>query len=198
MRYGYNHDSLRSFSGHKIRPLRSPYGNLVLATRAVTAAWICPIASTTTTNRWMTHSHASLLRCLRHDHSSGILTGCPSSTPFGLDLGPTDPEQINFTQGNLRLTASMFFTCFIATYSDILTSVSSSTPYGMPSPNTEHSPTRTPQLYGGQSAIAVMSFSPGYFRRRFTRLVSCYALFKGWLLLSQLPSCLSKSTSFTT
>ena len=30
------------------------------------------------------------------------------------------------------------------------------------------------------------------------RLVSCYALFKWWLLLSQHPSCLSTSTSFVT
>ena len=30
------------------------------------------------------------------------------------------------------------------------------------------------------------------------RLVSCYALFKWWLLLSQHPSCLSTITSFTT
>ncbi len=31
-----------------------------------------------------------------------------------------------------------------------------------------------------------------------SRLVSCYAFFKGWLLLSQPPSCLWKKTSFKT
>ena len=31
-----------------------------------------------------------------------------------------------------------------------------------------------------------------------TRLVSYYAFFKGWLLLSQPPGCLSNSTSFST
>ena len=36
------------------------------------------------------------------------------------------------------------------------------------------------------------------FRRHFTRLVSYYALFQGWLLLSQPPSCLGEMTSFTT
>ncbi len=40
--------------------------------------------------------------------------------------------------------------------------------------------------------------SPLNYRRRTTRLVSYYALFKWWLLLSQHPSCLSNSTSFTT
>src|SRR5659263_581074 len=34
------------------------------------------------------------------------------------------------------------------------------------------------------------------FRRGPTRPVSCYAFFKGWLLLSQPPGCLSVSTSF--
>ena len=33
-------------------------------------------------------------------------------------------------------------------------------------------------------------------RRRLSRPVSCYALFKGWLLLSQPPGCLSETTSF--
>jgi hypothetical protein len=32
-------------------------------------------------------------------------------------------------------------------------------------------------------------FSPVNFRRAFAELVSYYAFFKGWLLLSQLPSC---------
>jgi hypothetical protein len=36
------------------------------------------------------------------------------------------------------------------------------------------------------------------FRRPITRLVSYYALFQGWLLLSQPPSCLCDETSFTT
>src|SRR3989344_5934144 len=30
------------------------------------------------------------------------------------------------------------------------------------------------------------------------RVVSCYALFKGWLLLSQPPTCLRQNTSFNT
>ena len=41
-------------------------------------------------------------------------------------------------------------------------------------------------------------FSPVYFRRKITRLVSYYALFKWWLPLSQHPSCLSNFTSFST
>ena len=41
-------------------------------------------------------------------------------------------------------------------------------------------------------------FSPDHFRRETTRLVSCYALFKWWLPLSQHPSCHSNLTSLVT
>ena len=42
------------------------------------------------------------------------------------------------------------------------------------------------------------TLSPDHLRRRLTRWVSCYALFKWWLPLSQHPHCLCKSTSFST
>ena len=47
-------------------------------------------------------------------------------------------------------------------------------------------------------AVSVSCLAPVHFRRGPTRLVSCYALFKGWLLLSQPPSCLGGPTSFPT
>ena len=43
-----------------------------------------------------------------------------------------------------------------------------------------------------------MCLAPVNFRRKITRLVSYYALFKWWLLLSQHPSCLCNFTSFST
>lgn len=39
---------------------------------------------------------------------------------------------------------------------------------------------------------------PDHYRRHIPRPVSCYALFKWWLLLSQHPGCLSNVTSFRT
>ena len=39
------------------------------------------------------------------------------------------------------------------------------------------------------AATSVLYLSPGYFRRRASRPVSYYALFKWWLLLSQHPGC---------
>ena len=147
---------------------------------------------------------AGRLTFLRHSlmyrprPGSGILTGCPSSTPFGLDLGPTNPELTNIALGNLRLSATRILTLFIATYSGILTSQRSSTPYGMPSVHCERSPTPHKFRRTRTATNSVACLAPSHFLRRFARLVSCYALFKGWLLLSQPPRCLSKSTSFTT
>ena len=40
--------------------------------------------------------------------------------------------------------------------------------------------------------------APLYYRRKTVELVSCYAFFKGWLLLSQPPSCLNSFTSLPT
>ena len=42
------------------------------------------------------------------------------------------------------------------------------------------------------------TLSPRHFRRGMARPVSCYALFKWWLLLSQHPGCLRDPTSFAT
>ena len=54
-----------------------------------------------------------------------------------------------------------------------------------------------------KSAFSVLSLAPVNFRRilpvprRGDRVVSYYALFKGWLLLSQPPTCLRQRTSFS-
>ncbi len=46
-----------------------------------------------------------------------------------------------------------------------------------------------------ESIASVIYLMPDYFPRSNARLVSCYALFKWWLLPSQHPSCLSIWTS---
>ena len=48
------------------------------------------------------------------------------------------------------------------------------------------------------STSSVNTLAPLYCRRRITWPVSCYAFFKGWLLLSQPPGCLSNPTSLPT
>jgi hypothetical protein len=54
---------------------------------------------------------------------------------------------------------------------------------------------RSPTNPFGFRSFGVM-LSPLHFRRKDARPVSYYALFKGWLLLSQPPGCLRTPTSF--
>ena len=80
-----------------------------------------------------------------------------------------------------------------ATHTGILSSSRSTCPLDHASSLTAMLPYHT-----SVSIASVLCLAPVNFRRRIIRLVSCYALFKGWLLLSQPPSCLYISTSFST
>ncbi len=59
------------------------------------------------------------------------------------------------------------------------------------------------KLKFNESTLSVVNLVPIHFRRtspcrqKRLRIVSCYALFKGWLLLSQPPICLRRNTSFS-
>ena len=59
--------------------------------------------------------------------------------------------------------------------------------------NVERSPTNVCTFYSFGKLL-----SPIHFRRRITRTVSYYALFKGLLLLGKPPDCLCNPTSFIT
>src|SRR6266571_576474 len=88
-----------------------------------------------------------------------MCTSCPSPTPFGLGLGPTDPGPINVAQETLDLRRAGFspaFTLLVPEFALV------QAPHGL----------------------------PFVLRRHSTRPVSYYALFQGWLLLSQPPGCL--------
>ena len=86
---------------------------------------------------------------------------------------------------------------FYATHPGILTSARSTSPYGLASQLEQNAPL-PPQSLGLRSAASVLGLSPVYCRRETTRPVSYYALFKGWLLLSQPPGCPGGLTSFPT
>ena len=64
-------------------------------------------------------------------------------------------------------------------------------------PGAGRSPTKDPRE-GGQSAASAAGLAPVDCRRTRTRPVSYYALFQGWLLLSQPPGCLRARTSLHT
>ena len=162
-----------------------------------------------------TPGHHSLLRPPIASHPGiGILTDFPSATRFRLTLGADSPCADERCAGNLGLSASGPFTRFIATHVSIRSSDTSSKGYPSPSQayrtlsyrarNPLNSLARASGLCNELRWIArTPSFgawftAPLHLPRRTTRPVSYYAFFKGWLLLSQPPGCLSLPTSFAT
>ena len=111
-------------------------------------------------------------------------------------LRPDLPDGDEPSVGTLRLSASMILTCFsllMPTFSLL------STPRplaGTASARSRRSPTRPACL--PDSGASVVCLAPLHYRRRITGPVSYYALFQGWLLLSQPPGCLGNPTSFAT
>ena len=131
---------------------------------------------------------------------SGLLTRFPSATAFALTLGADSPCADERCAGNLGLSASMPFTCFIATHVSIRTSDTSRAPRENPFIGLRNAPLPfEPKRF--ESAASVRGLSPDTSSAQdglASRPVSCYAFFKGWLLLSQPPGCLCLPTSFTT
>lgn len=125
---------------------------------------------------------------------TGLLTCFPSTTPLGFALGADSPCADERCAGNLGLSAEGTLTPLFVTHVSIRTSDTSSLPLDTPSPaygTLPYHALRHPQLRYRASA-------PVHLPRRPTRPVSYYAFFKGWLLLSQPPGCLSLPTSFPT
>ena len=105
--------------------------------------------------------------------STGISTCCPSSTPFGLDLGPDLPWADEPSPGNLRLSTgeflaplSLLMPAFSLLYSPLLLPVQLLPVYIAPLP-----------IHSVYSQASVTGLSPVNFRRKITRPVSYYALF---------------------
>ena len=118
---------------------------------------------------------------------SGISTRCPSATPSGLALGTALPPSDEHSRRNLRFSAYKILTCIIATHACILTRVRSTCAYAQASPLNTTLPYRSSCDDPVASGI---DFSPLTFSAQVhIRPVSCYALFKGWLLPSQPPGC---------
>jgi hypothetical protein len=101
---------------------------------------------------------------------------------------------------NLRLSVDGILTRLLATYACIRTCVQSTAAYATASTRTQRSSTKqkTP-CDAFASHASVDGLSPlTLSAQNHIRPVSCYALFKWWLLLSQHPGCLRDSTSFYT
>ena len=127
---------------------------------------------------------------------TGILTRCPSPTALALGLGPPHPQLISMAAEPSGIRWGGF------------------APPSRYSCRHSHSPPLHPRSRAGfsadgdaplpwqialPSAASVTGLSPGGLSApRHTRPVSYYALFQGWLLLSQPPGCLRAATTLPT
>ena len=107
--------------------------------------------------------------------STGISTCCPSDTPFGLSLGPDLPRADQLYPGNLGYSA-----VWILTILSLLIPAFSLPIRPLPLPVQLHPYGNAPLPITAFAACLSFgdAFSPGHFRRRDSRLVSCYALFE--------------------
>ena len=104
--------------------------------------------------------------------STGISTCYPSTTSFDLALGPDLPRADQLYSGNLGYSAAR-----IPTLLSLLIPAFSLLSGPHPLPVMLRSPKNAPLPTLTGSAASVWCFSPGHFRRRTSRPVSCYALF---------------------
>jgi hypothetical protein len=127
---------------------------------------------------------------------TGILTRCPSPTALALGLGPPHPQLISMAAEPSGIRWGGF------------------APPSRYSCRHSHSPPLHPRSRAGfsadgdaplpwqialPSAASVTGLSPGGLSApRHSRPVSYYALFQGWLLLSQPPGCLRAATTLPT
>jgi hypothetical protein len=74
--------------------------------------------------------------------STGILTCFPSTTPFGLALGPDSPPMDEPSGGTLRFPGNWILTNLFVTQADILTCAASTHTYVRASPNSTTLPYR--------------------------------------------------------
>ena len=106
--------------------------------------------------------------------STGISTCCPSATPFGLALGPDLPRADQLYPGNLGYSAGRILT-FLSLLIPAFSLPGTPPPLSVRLLRAGNAPLPPMLLHGPRASAAC--FSPGHFRRRGSRLVSCYALF---------------------
>ena len=124
---------------------------------------------------------------------TGLVTRCPSPTPRGLGLGPPHPQWISLAAEPSGIRWEGF-----APSSRYSCRHSHSHPLHHGSRRSFSAEWDAPLPCLATSAASAPDLAPVDCRRRGTRPVSYYALFQGWLLLSQPPGCLGTATTLPT
>lgn len=196
-RYGSHILSLETFLGSSSTAFRTrlsfPYASRLLVFRW----WICLpsryLACTSSSSRWL-QLPLSVIPSHIYEYRNLYL--------LSIDYASRPRLRSRLTQsGRTFLWKPWVFGAWdshprAATHTGILSSSRSTCPCDHASSLTGTLPYHLYSLY--KSIASVLCLAPVNFRRRVIRPVSCYALFKGWLLLSQPPGCLDISTSFST
>ena len=125
-----------------------------------------------------------------------ISTGYPSTTPVGLALGPDSPRADKPAPGTLGHPAEEILTPLSLLMPAFSLARTPRPAHAAASTHTRCSPTHHAKRRG--AAASAVRLDPLHYRRGTTRPVSYYALFQGWLLLSQPLGCLCGPTSFPT
>jgi hypothetical protein len=125
---------------------------------------------------------------------TGFFTRCPSPTPLGLGLGPPHPQLISMAAEPSGIRWERF-----ALSSRYSCRHSLSRPLQVRFRSPFSADRDAPLPIVSDSAASALSLSPGGLSApRHPRPVSYYALFQGWLLLSQPPGCLRAATTLPT
>ena len=130
----------------------------------------------------------------------GMLTWFPSTTAFALALGAGSPCSGLALLRNPWIFGVSVSHTHLATHVSIRTSdTSSHDPSQGPFVGLRNAPLPRRRITSLHPQLRCMALAPVHLRRRTAiRPVSCYAFFKGWLLLSQPPGCFGLPTSFPT
>ncbi len=180
-----------------IRLANSRKNSLVLASRS-TDCGICHTILPTSVN------DARLVARTPHQHLSHVQTfwvwspiinGVSISYGSRPRLRPDFPAAECPCGGTLRLSVEGVLTPRIVTHTDIRTCGRST---GCASAPASTPPQRSPTIQLPASRASVIDLAPVDCRCNRTKPVSCYALFQGWLLLSQPPGCLRPITPLPT
>src|SRR3990167_9512504 len=141
--------------------------------------------------------HTHLRPPITCKNSHGILTVCPSGAVLTIPLGPTNPSPTNVERETLFFRRAGFSPPFWLLLPTFL--LRNAPAWVTPSPSVQmrilsyHS---TPANRNEILSFGTM-LSPMNLRCKISDRVSCYAFFKGWLLLSQPPQCRRNFTSLS-
>ena len=130
--------------------------------------WICLLTHLYTRSTGMPSPVPPALVCppMARLSGSGILTGFPSPTPFGLGLGTDLPCADRLDAGNLRFSARGVLTRVLATYADRVDSIRSTRPFGAASLRDGTLSYHHTALTGRGSEASVRGLAPLYCRCR--------------------------------